>query len=171
MAISLFSAFNSETQPLNPGFELCCERLWKGRPMGCLPAGIVPLGTGSWRARTFLRFNCNAGYKIPMMIPVLRLLELATKELALDLLQQAWHLKLEVNTVTYNAAISACAFKNQLHDLHDLHLAFSFYGQFAALKTGWWLHDAINRFRASESDTTPFTRPTYVSLHSGDLWG
>lgn len=76
--------------------------------MGCLPAGIVPLGTGSWRARTFLRFNCNAGYKIPMMIPVLRLLELATKELALDLLQQAWQLKLEVNTVTYNAAISAC---------------------------------------------------------------
>lgn len=108
MAISLFSAFNSETQPLNPGFELCCERLWKGRPMGCLPAGIVPLGTGSWRARTFLRFNCNAGYKIPMMIPVWRLLELATKELALDLLQQAWQLKLEVNTVTYNAAISAC---------------------------------------------------------------
>ena len=30
------------------------------------------------------------------------------QELALELLQQSWQLKLEVNTMTYNAAISAC---------------------------------------------------------------
>ena len=30
------------------------------------------------------------------------------KELALELLQQAWQLELQVSTVTYNAAISAC---------------------------------------------------------------
>ena len=32
----------------------------------------------------------------------------APEELALELLQQSWQLTLEVNTMTYNAAISAC---------------------------------------------------------------
>lgn len=32
----------------------------------------------------------------------------SSKELALDILNQSLQLKLEVNTVTYNAAISAC---------------------------------------------------------------